>query len=421
MWLYFFIGVAVGIVLFVIGANFVRGEKSVRHDVRSPHGVADPQWTRSLGSLLGPPLIPGNRITPLVNGDEIFPAMLEGIRSARETITFETFIYWSGEIGRRFAEALSERARAGVKVQILLDWAGSVKMDHELLQQMKDAGCHVERFHAPKFRHLPRFNNRTHRKLLVIDGRLGFTGGVGIADKWSGHAQDPDHWRDTHFRVEGPVVASIQAVFMVNWIKASGKVEHTRDFFPPLEPAGDQLAQMFHSSPDEGSENIRIMYLLSLAAARKSIMLSQAYFVPDNLVVAKLVDAARRGVRVEILLPGPHSDTPRVRDASRSRWGPLLEAGIRLFEYQPTNLHTKVMVVDELWCSVGSTNFDNRSFRLNDEANLNVLDASLAAELRAAFDRDLQQAREITLEEWRSRSLPVRLTDRCCALLRHQM
>lgn len=421
MWWYFFIGMLAGGAVVVIGANFVRREKSVRHNVASPHGIEDPQWVRSLGSLLGPPLIPGNRVTQLVNGEQIFPAMLDAIRSARVTVTFETFIYWSGEVGRAFADALSERARAGVKVLILLDWAGSVKMDRMLLRQMKDAGCQVERFHAPKLRHLARFNNRTHRKILVVDGTIGFTGGVGIADEWSGHAQDPDHWRDTHFRVEGPVVASMQAVFMANWIKASGRVEHTRGYFPPLEPRGPHLAQMFHSSPDEGSENIRLMYLLTLAAARKSILLSQAYFVPDNLVVRKLAEAARRGVRVEILLPGANTDTPRVRQASRSRWGPLLEAGIRIFEYGPTNLHTKVMIVDGLWCSVGSTNFDSRSFRLNDEANLNVMDPAFAAELAERFADDRTRAREIRIAEWRARPWYLRAGDRACALLRHQM
>ncbi len=421
MLLYFLIGVAVGIVLFVVGANFVRGEKSVRHAVDSPYGVDDPQFARSMGSLLGPPLLPGAHLTELLNGDAIFPAMLGAIRAARQTITLETFIYWSGHIGQEFADTLSARARAGVRVFILLDWAGSIKMKPELLAQLRNAGCQVERYHAPRLRHIPRFNNRTHRKLLIVDGRIGFTGGVGIGDQWTGHAEDPEHWRDNHFRVEGPVVAQMQAVFMVNWTKARGTVEHTREFFPPLEPAGPASAQMFHSSPNEGCENIRIMYLLSIACARRSILLAQSYFVPDKLVVAKLVDAARRGVRIEILLPGPRTDTPHVRRASRCRWGPLLEAGIKLWEYQPTNLHAKIMIVDGLWTSVGSTNFDHRSFRLNDEANLNVLDTAFAAQLTRTWENDRRRCREITLDEWRNRSWWTRAGDRFWAIFRHQM
>jgi cardiolipin synthase len=421
MWPYLLLGVGIGIILFTVFANFVRGEKSVRHSVDSAYGTADAQFTRSMGSLLGPPLVGGNRVTELVNGDAIFPAMLAAIRAAQETITFETFIYWSGRIGQEFADTLSERARAGVKILILLDWAGSVKMKPALIAQLKEAGCQVERYHAPRWYHLPRLNNRTHRKLLVVDGRIGFTGGVGIGDEWTGQAEDPGHWRDNHFRVEGPVVAQMQAVFMVNWTKARGTVEHSRAFFPPLEAAGPHYAQMFHSSPDEGSENIRIMYLLSLAAARHTLLLAQSYFVPDNLVVDKLVDAARRGVAITILLPGGLTDTPLVRRASRSRWGPLLRAGIRIHEYQPTNLHAKVMILDGLWSSVGSTNFDNRSFRLNDEANLNVHDAAFAAQLAKTFQADLALSREITLAEWAGRSLPTRLLDRACALFRHQL
>lgn len=421
MWLPLLLGIGIGIALFVVLSNFVRGEKSVRHSVDSPYGIDDPQFERSIGSLLGPGLLPGNRVEELRNGDEIFPAMLGAIRSARKTITFETFIYWSGEVGREFADALSDRARQGVRVLILLDWAGSVRMDRELLEQMQRAGCRVERYHAPKWYRLPRMNNRTHRKLLVIDGRTGFTGGVGIADKWSGHAEDAEHWRDTHFRVEGPVVAQMQAVFLVNWIRARGEVEHTADFFPPLEPAGEQLAQMFHSSPDEGSENIRIMYLLSIAAARRRLVLQQAYFVPDDLVTEKLVEAARRGVRIDVMLPGANTDSPAVRHASRARWGRLLAAGVRIFQYEPTNLHTKIMVADDRWCSVGSTNFDNRSFRLNDEANLNVLDAGLAATLTRSFEADLRHCREIAWDEWNARPWHARLADRFFALFRQQM
>jgi cardiolipin synthase A/B len=294
-------------------------------------------------------------------------------------------------------------------------------MKRDLLDTLESAGCQVVRYHAPHWYHLTRINNRTHRKLLVIDGRTGFTGGVGIADSWTGRAQDPDHWRDTHFKVEGPVVAQMQAVFMANWIKGRGIVEHTGDFFPPLAPAGPLSAQMLHSSPEEGSETIRLMYLLSIAAARRTLLISQAYFVPDDLGIDMLVDARRRGVQVEIILPGEHNDGAHVRRAGRSRWGRLLEAGVRIYEYTPTVIHTKIMIVDGLWSSVGSTNFDNRSFRLNDEANLNVYDAAFAQQLTRTFEADKPRAREITLETWRARSLPTKLVDRFWSLFRQQM
>jgi cardiolipin synthase len=417
----FVAGLIVGIVLAVILANFVSSEKHVRHRIKGPYAVNDPQFTRSMSSLLGPALVGGNRVSILMNGDEIFPAMIEGIGSAKRTITFETFIYWRAEIGREFAEALAERARAGVRVHVLIDFVGSNKMDPELLEMIRHAGVEVEKFHPLSWYHLSRFNNRTHRKLLIVDGRIGFTGGVGIADEWRGHAQDKDHWRDTHFRVEGPAVAQMQAAFMTNWIKTRSTVEHTEEYFPELKPVGSHYAQMFHSSPQEGSEDIRLMYLLSIAAARKQILLEQAYFVPDDLTLEVLVEALRRGVRVEIILPGPLTDHAAVRRASRSRWGSLLEAGAKMFEYQPTNLHYKVMIVDRLWSSVGSTNFDNRSFRLNDEANLNIHDAEFAAKLEEIFEADKKQSREITLEQWRNRPLKEKIWEHTVGLLRSQM
>jgi cardiolipin synthase len=415
------LGIGLGVLIAVVSANFVRSEKKIQHRVESPYGIDDAQFIRAINTLLGPPLIGGNTVTELLNGDEIFPSMLGAIRGAQRTITFESFIYWSGQIGRDFANAMSERSRAGVKVLILLDWVGSVKMESSLLDQLHDSGCQVERYHAPKWYHLTRLNNRTHRKILVIDGTIGFTGGVGIGDEWTGHAQDTQHWRDTHFRVVGPVVAQMQAAFMVNWIKARATVEHTIGFLPPLEPAGSQFAQMFHSSPDEGSENIRLMYLLSIAAARRSIHLEQSYFVPDDLVTEMLITAARRGVKIEVITPGKNTDTPHVREASRSRWGNLLAAGIKIFEYEPTNLHAKVMVVDGIWSSVGSTNFDNRAFRINDEANLNVYDRDFAAQMERTLENDRAASREITFAEWENRPWHVKLRDSFWALFRQQL
>jgi cardiolipin synthase len=245
-----------------------------------------------------------------------------------------------------------------VKVHILIDWVGSQKMDEALLKEMQNAGAEIYKYHPPRWYNINRLNNRTHRKILVTDGHVGFTGGVGIADEWGGHAQDKDHWRDTHYRIEGPAVAQMQAAFVDNWLKVSGAVLHGDAYFPALKPAGEHYAQMFMSSQEGGAESMHLMYLLSIAAARKSIDLSMAYFVPDELASDALTAAIKRGVRVRIILPGQNTDTALVRSAGRATWGPFLQAGAQIHEFQPTMYHCKVLVVDGLWVSVGSTNFD---------------------------------------------------------------
>ena len=420
-WAVVLITVVATYLVSVLVRMFTGREKKIEHEIEHRYAVADPQFPRSMAGLLPPAIVDGNRITALVNGDQIFPAMLDAIRSARRTITFETFIYWSGDVGRAFAEALTERTRAGVTVHVLLDWLGSKKMDAEAIRQMSDAGVEVQRYHPVRWYALHKFNNRTHRKLLVVDGRVGFTGGVGIADEWSGNAQSPDHWRDSHFKVEGPAVAQLQSAFMDNWLKTQKCVLHGEEYFPELAPADSSRAQVFTSSPEEGSESVRLMYLLSITCAAKSIRLASAYFVPDDLSVHSFVEAAKRGVKVEIILPGGHIDTHLVRRASRSRWGPLLEAGVNIYEYQPTMFHCKVMIVDDLWVSVGSTNFDNRSFRLNDEANLNILDGDFAREQAMVFERDRDRSRQITLDEWKNRPLNEKIREHAAGLLRSQL
>ena len=407
--------------LWLAATNLSTGEKKITQPLRISFAVADDQFTRVMGGLLGPVLLPGNRVTALYNGDEIFPAMLESISRAARCICFETFIYWSGEIGKRFSEALSEKARTGVKVHVLLDWAGSSKIDKHYLEEMRAAGVEVERFHPIRWYTLTRINNRTHRKLLIVDGRIGFTGGVGISDRWTGHAQDKDHWRDTHFRIEGPTVTQMQAAFIDNWTRVCGCVLHHDEYFPRIVPCGDSLAQMFKSSRDEGSESVRLMYLLSIAAARRSIHLAASYFVPDDLAVATIVEARERGVKVEIIVPGPLIDASVVRRASRARWGDLLEAGVEIYEFQPTMFHCKVLVVDSRWVSVGSTNFDTRSFRLNAESNLNVLDSDFADQQERAFEEDKRRSRRITLDAYRRRPLKEKVIERIAGWFRSQL
>jgi cardiolipin synthase len=419
--LYIFIAIVATLALTLVVANLMEGEEKIERDVKRLYSVTDPQYLRSMGVLLGPAIIGGNRVQHLENGDEIFPAMLDAIRSAKKTITFETYIYWSGNIGKAFADALCDRATAQVNVHVLLDWVGSAKMDPSLLNRMKQCGVEVQRYHEPHWYNLTRLNNRTHRKLLVVDGQIGFTGGVGIADQWTGNAQDQAHWRDSHFRIEGPAVAEIQAVFLDNWMKATGSVLHAEKYLPKIADAGPAPAQMFSSSPTGGSESMQLMYLLSITSASKSILLANSYFVPDELAQRALVAAAKRGVRIRIITPGEHIDTEVVRRASRARWGDLLEAGIEIYEYQPTMFHCKVMVVDGFMVSTGSTNFDNRSFRLNDEANLNIYDAAFASEMTKVFEQDLARSRRITLTQWRERPLTEKVMEHTLSLIGQQL
>jgi len=408
--------VVVTLIAVLLVANLTSGEKKIEHRIERLYASDDPQFIRSMGLLLGPPVVDGNRFNVLVNGDEIFPSMLDGIRSARHTITLETFIYWKGAIGEDIARALADKARAGIAVHVLLDWVGSSKMDKRYLDTLREAGAEVVKYHKPHWTGLGRMNDRTHRKLVVIDGHIGFTGGVGIADEWTGHAQDEKHWRDTHYRIEGPAVGQMQAVFMDNWVKATGNVLHGPKYFPQIEAAGDGLAHMFSSSPSGGSDDMQLMYLMAITAATHSIHLSSAYFVPDKLTINAIVEAAKRGVKVRIITPGKRIDTHTVREASRACWGDLLAAGVEMHEYQPTMFHCKVIVVDEYLVSVGSTNFDSRSFKLNDEANLNIYDRDFARQQREIFDSDVAKSKRITLDEWRRRPLLEKLLDRTVAL-----
>lgn len=387
----------------LIALNFAVGQQSVTKRIERLYSIEDPQFIRTMSMMLGPALVHGNKVEALLNGDQIFPAMLSAIRGARKTIDLETYIYWSEEIGNQFADALAERARAGVKVHLLVDAVGSSKLDSAQMKKMESAGVSIRKYRPLAWYNLAHLNNRTHRKLLVVDGKIGFTGGVGIAGQWTGHAQDPEHWRDTHFRVEGPVVAEMQAVLLDNWTKTTGEIFHGGDYFPPLAPAGNLTAQVFSSSPTGGSESMALMYQLAITAANKSVDLSSSYFVPDEMTRQALLAALKRGVRVRIITPGTNMDSTVVRHASRGNWGDLLNAGALMHEYQPTMFHCKMMIVDNLLVSVGSTNFDQRSFRLNDEANLNIFDTGFAHLQTAIFEQDLQHAKRISLAQWEAR------------------
>lgn len=417
----FAVTVLATVVLVLLSFNFLRSEKVLERRVEHDYAIHDVQFRREMGVLLGPGITGGNRVQALNNGDEIFPAMLADIRAARRSINFETYIYWSGAVGREFSEALAERARAGVSVNVVIDWVGGLNMAPEALSRMRAAGVNVQLYRPLRWYNLSRINKRTHRKLLVVDGEIGFTGGVGIADLWTGKAQNPTHWRDMHFRVTGPVVAQMQAAFIDNWIKSTGRVLNGARYFPPLAATGDMDAHLFISSPDGGSESMHLMYLMAIAAARDSLDIHASYFVPDELTVQALRMALKRGVRVRVLVPGEHIDSEVVRASSRALWGSLLQAGAQIYVYEPTMMHVKSLIADGFLVSVGSTNFDMRSFSLNDEASLNVYDRDFAAGMTQVFEQDLRQARPYTLTKWLERPWHERFSETVLLPIRSQL
>lgn len=406
---------ALALALSLLAAGCARPLVKELPDVH--YGVGDPEFARSVTGLVGMPLIPGNRVRALVSADEIVPEMLAAIERARRSVTLETYVWWDSPVASIFADALAERALSGVRVHVLVDDFGD-SMGRAAERRLRAAGVELQRFHPILAglldgRRDP--NNRTHRRVLVIDGRVAFTGGVGIAQEWLHDPERPGGgWRDTQFVVEGPVVAQLQAVFAENWLDATGRLLEGDLYFPRLAPAGETLVQACASSP-EGRRSLRASFLLALAAARRSVLLMNAYFIPDEITTEALVACARRGVRVQVIVPGEQTDLPIVRRASRARWGPLLEAGVEIYEFLPTMYHCKVMVVDDLWVSGGTGNLDPRSFHLNEEININVLDASVAAEQRRVFEADLRRSRRITYETWEARSTLDRMLDRAAS------
>jgi cardiolipin synthase len=378
-------------------------------EIEHTYSVRSPQFERAVGQLLGSGVIRGNRVETLRNGDQIFPAMLKEIRRAKRSITFETFVYWDGEVADQFTDALAERARAGVATHVVIDWFGSLRITSDHVERMKEAGVQLNLYHElpwynpVRWRALANVEDRTHRKILVVDGEVAFTGGVGIADEWMGNADSPKHWRDTHFRVTGPVVAQLQSVFVINWLETGGQLLHGDAYFPALAAAGRLRAHVFKGSPQEATESIELTYRLAIASARRSIKVSSAYFVPNPGTIKALVEAAERGVKVQIIVPGKHLDSALVKAASPALWGDLLRAGIEIHRYEPTMFHCKVMIVDDGFTSIGSINFDNRSFQLNDEVNVNVFDESFAVEQARIFADDLAHSERYTYEEWQHR------------------
>jgi cardiolipin synthase len=391
------------------------------HLALPPVSLGDPAFFPTMEAYTVTPIVPGNAVEVLLNGEEIFPAMVEAIRGARRTITYAQYYYEEGPVARQVAEALAERCRVGVGVNILLDAFGTSAMPGAYLELLQRSGCHVAFFRPPTLLGWWRVNYRNHRRILVVDGRVGFTGGSGVSRKWMGNGRTAHHWRDTDVSVRGPVVEDLQGAFAENWLETTGVVLGGEAYFPrPLEAVGEVPAQVVRSSPAGGGFAMYTMFLLAIASARRSVFITNPYFVPDAAMEQALVAAVKRGVRVIILVPGM-IDHNLVRQASRRKFGRLLKAGIEIWEYQPALLHAKTMVVDGVWATVGSTNLDNRSFALNDELNLVVYSPSVARHLEDVFRDDLGRARRLEYRSWSRRGPVTRLLELLTIPLQNQL
>lgn len=417
-----FWGSLAGGIAVVLGAYFwFTSARLLTEPIRIDYGPTDPSFLNAMGPMTGADFLDGNEVRTLVNGDAFFPDMLQAIREAKQTITLETYIWASGRISDQFIAALSERARAGVKVHVLVDGMGTLKFARSDRNQLQASGVEIYSYGREHWWEVkPNINHRTHRKLLIVDGRIGFTGGMCIDDRWLGNAADRDHWRETQVRVEGPAVRQMQAVFVHNWMQTTSHLLLGESYFPKLTKNGSSLAHCYKSGPSEGSQSARLGYLFAIAAARKSIDIANAYFVPDDLAIDMLLEAMARGVKLRVIVP-EFNDSRFGRSASRSRWGKLIAAGAEFHLYQRAMLHCKSMVVDDALVTIGSANFDNRSFSINDEVIFSVLDRRVAAENLRIFAADLADCRRLTREEFEARALPVRLIDHFCGLFRSQL
>jgi cardiolipin synthase len=381
------------------------------HLALPPMMLGEPSFFPTLEAYAGAPIVGGNAVELLFNGEQIFPSLVASIQSAQRTITYAQYFYEDGPVARDIAEALAERCRAGVGVNVLLDAFGSLSIPREYLELMRVSGCHVAWFRPLSQYIFRRYHKRNHRRILVVDGRIGYTGGAGVSRKWMGNGRTEGHWRDTDVRMEGPVVEYLQAAFAENWLEATGMVLGGEAYFPrPIEPRGQVYAQVARSSPASGSAAMYTTFLLALSAARKSLLVTNPYFVLDETMREAVLGTVRRGVRVAVLVPAV-IDHALVRQASRAQFGDLLRAGVEIYEYTPALLHAKTMVIDGVWATVGSTNLDNLSFAFNDELNLIIYDRAIAQQLERAFHEDVQASRRVTYEAWKDRGLKAKLLE----------
>jgi len=397
----------IAMLLIIIGLTIMlwsaeRG-RAAQLSVKNPGNL--PALLPSIVGLTQASLERGNRIEVLENGDQFFPRLLADIAAARASVHIESYIWWKGAVCDQVAAALAAKARQGVEVRLLVDASGGHKMDRKLRDEMLAAGCQVRDFHPVRFSNLGRLNNRDHRKIAVIDGRIGFIGGFGYAKEWTGHGQDHDHWRDTGLRTQGPIVNRLQAAFCENWVEETGEIPAGEKYFPAAQPAGTTPAHLAYTSPTGSVSSVQVLYYLAISAAQHEILIQNPYMLPDNDAVAALAAAVKRGVDVKVMVPATAAtDSPIVQHASHHKFAELLKSGVKIYEFQRTLLHQKIIVVDGVWSCVGSTNFDDRSFQLNDEVSMGVVDPQIASQLRAAFANDLRACRQRQLDEWEHRS-----------------
>jgi len=384
--------------------------------------IKQPAFAATLGAYTGTTVVGGNRVEILLNGEEIFPAKVAVIRKARRTINYAQYVFEDGEPAREITEALAERCRAGVKVNVLLDAVGALAMPSQFREEMTNAGCRVESYRPLSPLAMDRVNYRNHRRILVVDGLVGVTGGSGISGKWSGNGRQEGHWRDTDVLLEGPVVEQLQGAFAENWLETTGVAIGGPEYFPRrrLEVKGAVDAQVVRSSPAGGSTSMYTMFLLALASAQHTIHITNPYFVPDDKMIDTLVGAAKRGVQVTLIIPGA-IDHNLVRQASRSEFGRLLKNDIEIYEYRPALLHAKTMVVDGIWATVGSTNLDRRSFALNEELNVAIYDPETAQRLERIFEQDRGNSRRVMYKDWKNRGLASRFLEFLALPLKEQM
>ncbi len=396
-------------------------ESSPKYGLDHEFSIDSEEFCSSIVGATGVPYLRGNRLDIFNNGDEFYPAMLSAIEQAQHSITVEAYIYWAGWTGEMFAKALSGKCREGVKVKILLDAIGSATIGDEILHILEAGGCQIAWCNPLRWYSLGRFNNRTHRKSLIIDGRVAFTGGAGIADHWWGNAQDPAHWRDIQIRMEGPAVLPLQTGFAQNWLQTTGELISGYEYYPPSSETASVELQTILSSPTTGASSVRIMYYFAIVCARRLIYIANPYFVPDQAAIDTLIEAKQRGVDVKIMVAGEHNDNAMVRRSATRLYGELLEGGVEIYEYNRTMLHHKFMVVDGLWGTVGTTNFDSRSFAHNEENNVCFFDPPSVEKLRATFEKDLEICDRISLDKWRRRGSWAKTMELLCSMLKDQM
>jgi cardiolipin synthase len=390
-------------------------------DLPHPPAVGSNEFVAFIEALAQAPRRHGNRITILRNGCEIFPAMLEAISSARECINFSTYIYWTGDIAPQFANALATRASEGLEVNALLDAQGSAQMDRGLIEHLRASGATVIWFRPPHWYNVHKVNKRMHRRLLIIDGKVGFMGGVGIAEQWDGNAEDPEHERETHLRIEGPAVRDLQGGFLENWTEGTSSLLSAAHF-PDLDAFEEGIpAQVSRTVATGKTRGLEQMLWAAVTGAKERIWVTTAFFAPRGAFIDALCEAASRGVDVRILTGGPHQDKQIAREAGHRSYEKLLKAGVRIFEYQQAKLHAKVITIDGIWANVGSSNFENRSLALNDEINVCVQHANVVAELERHFRDDLKVSHELDLSGWRHRPLGKRAREYATELIRQSL